>query len=116
MDAGRITQPLDGALVARLGATERDADIHTGTSPKEAAAKFEALFATLLVKEMRKALPDGFFGSEADGDIYAGWLDQHLGQAIAKRGDLHLAPMVERSLERELGSNGRELGSSEGGA
>ena len=32
---------------------------------KEAAAKFEALLATTLVKEMRKTLPEGFFGSGA---------------------------------------------------
>jgi Rod binding domain-containing protein len=106
MDAGSITGPVDGALIARLGAADTDTQFRAGSSPREAAQKFEALFATLLVKEMRKALPDGFFGSEADGDIYAGWLDQHLGQAIAKRGDLHLAPMVERSLEHEIASDG----------
>ncbi len=106
MDAGRITTPIDGALVAHMGASDPASLARPGSSPKEAAAKFEALFATLLVKEMRKALPEGFFGPDASGDIYAGWLDQHLGQAIAARGDLEIAPMVEKSLERRLEADG----------
>jgi Rod binding domain-containing protein len=106
MDAGRISTPIGGALLARLSASDPAAEVRTGSTPREAARKFEALFATMLVKEMRKALPDGFFGPEAHGDIYGGWLDQHIGQAIAARGDLEIAPMVEQSLERELDANG----------
>ena len=106
METSSIGGPLYDPALAALASSERAAHIGSGTPPREAAQKFEALFATLLVKEMRKALPDGFFGSEADGDIYAGWLDQHLGQAIAQRGDLHLAPMVERSLERDARREG----------
>lgn len=106
MDVARIGGTLFDPAMASLASSERAAHISSDASPREAAEKFEALFATMLVKEMRKALPDGFFGSEADGDIYAGWLDQHLGQAIAKSGDLHLAPMLQRSLERETTRDG----------
>ena len=69
-----------------------------GANAKQVAAKFEALFASLLVKEMRKALPEGFFGTGADGDIYGGWFDEHLGAAIAKDGGLHLEALVERGI------------------
>lgn len=86
--------PVDSTQLASAEALARRGH----DDPKVAAKKFEALFATLLVKEMRKALPDGFFGEGSDGDIYSGWLDQHLGEAIAKRGGLHIAPMVEQSL------------------
>ena len=69
-----------------------------GERARGAAAKFEELFAAMLVKEMRKSLPEGFFGDSADGDIYGAWFDQHVGSAIARSGALHLRPMVERGL------------------
>lgn len=109
MDVGKIGGTLFDPALASLAASENAASLAAtsasqGVSSSRAAAqKFESLFATLLVKEMRKALPEGFFGSEATGDIYGGWLDQTLGQAIAKRGGLHLAPLVEESLQREGG-------------
>ena len=57
-----------------------------------------AYTVAMLVKEMRKSLPEGFFGDSADGDIYGAWFDQHVGSAIAKSGALHLRPMVQRGL------------------
>lgn len=70
------------------------------TSPREAANKFEALFATQLVKEMRKTLGEGFFGEGPQADVYAGWLDQFVGEAIARDGGLHLTRRLEQDLER----------------
>lgn len=66
--------------------------------PKKTASKFEALFATQLVKEMRKTLDDGFFGSGAGSDVYEGWLDEHLGTALARGRGLGLADSLARSL------------------
>ena len=77
-----------------------------GSSPAKAAAKFEEMFAALLVKEMRKALPEGFFGDGSDGDIYGGWLDEHLGRAIARRGSLGIAELVERGLVEKQAARG----------
>ncbi len=76
----------------------RDRSQHS--SPKDAAQKFEALFATTLVKEMRKTLGDGFFGEGPQADVYAGWLDQFVGEAIARDGGLHLSGRLEQDLER----------------
>ena len=50
---------------------------------EEAATALEAVFGALLVKEMRKTLPDGLFGSDA-ADIYGGLFDEHIGQQLAK--------------------------------
>jgi Rod binding domain-containing protein len=69
--------------------------------PKEAASRFEALLATMLVKEMRSSLGDGFFGKGPDGDVYGGWLDQHVGQSLADRDALHLENVLRESLERK---------------
>jgi Rod binding domain-containing protein len=102
MGAGDID--VSGALAARTaaaGSTESLARSLRDAGADEAAKKFEALFATMLVKEMRKALPEGFFGEGAGGDIYGGWFDEHLGGAIARTGALHLTPIVERGMANQ---------------
>ncbi|MBK7878632.1 MAG: rod-binding protein [Planctomycetes bacterium] len=81
--------------LARLKASVSDA------APAEAGRKFEALFATMIVKEMRQGLSEGFFGEGPHADVYAGWLDQFVGEAIARDGGLHVADQVRESLERK---------------
>lgn len=71
--------------------------------PVEAAHQMEALFATMLVKELRRALPNGFFGDGTGADTFNGWLDEHFGGALAESGALDLAGMIRTSLE-----NGRD--------
>lgn len=98
--AGSILQARVATGGAQLDAAER---LRSGsTAPAEAAYKFEALFATLLVKEMRGTLAQGFFGEGPQSDVFGGWLDQFVGEAIAKDGGLHLADGVRRGLERKL--------------
>lgn len=63
-----------------------------------AAHRLEGLFATLLVKEMRSTQSGGIFGEGTGADIYGGWLDQFLGEVLAKHGELHLADSIETSL------------------
>lgn len=67
-------------------------------APDETVKKFESVLSTLLVKEMRRSLPEGFFGGGADGDIYSGWLDEHVGQSLAERDALHLRDLITRSV------------------
>lgn len=69
-----------------------------GKPNSEAANKFESVLATMLVKEMRRSLPEGFFGDGADGDIYSGWLDEHVGQTLANRDALHMGDMIEKGV------------------
>ena len=61
-----------------------------------------SLFATLLVKELRRALPNGFFGKGVGSDTFEGWLDEHLGQALADSDSLGLAGEIKVGLERKL--------------
>lgn len=68
-----------------------------------AAREFEALFASLLVKELRRGLPQGFFGEGSGADVYSGWLDEHLGAALAKGRGLGMG----EALQRDLGEGGR---------
>lgn len=69
--------------------------------PREAAQRFQALLATMLVKEMRATLNEGFFGTGAAGDVYGGWLDQNVGESLAQRDALHLEGVLKESLERK---------------
>lgn len=63
-----------------------------------AAEKFEALLATQLVKELRRGVADGFFGSGAGADVFEGWFDEHIGQALAASDALDLASAVRVSI------------------
>jgi Rod binding domain-containing protein len=95
LQAGGIERGL-----ARLSAMGDDAN------PAEAAEMFESLLATMLVKEARRSLGEGgFFGKGPGADVFSGWLDQHVGQALADGWDLDLAGMVRAGLiEKQKGS------------
>ena len=73
-----------------------------GATPAEAAKQLEALFATVLVKELRRGLPNGFFGGSTGSDTYDGWMDEQLGQALAESGALDLAGRIRTALESDL--------------
>jgi Rod binding domain-containing protein len=66
-----------------------------------AARQFEAMLASMLVKEMRSSLSEGFFGKGAGGDVYGGWLDEHIGATLAGRDALHLEGTLRESLDRK---------------
>jgi Rod binding domain-containing protein len=93
-----------GVDTARINAAEtlrtraQSARASAVADPEETSKKFESVFSTLLVKEMRRSLSNGFFGEGADGDIYSGWLDEHVGQALADRDALHMRDMIQRSV------------------
>ncbi len=73
---------------------------------EHASAMFEKLFASLLVKEMRSTLGDGFFGQGPGSDVFGGWLDEHLGSALCDGPGLGLASSLrEGLLQRRLASS-----------
>jgi Rod binding domain-containing protein len=100
MDIARITGglPAAGGLealeTARLGAAAGAAR----SGGADAAKKLEELFATMLVKEMRRALPEGLFGEGSTADIYGGWFDEHIGAQLARTGALGMGEMIRASL------------------
>jgi len=65
---------------------------------EEAAKSFESVFARLLVREMRRALPEGLFGGGSGADVYEGWFDEHLGEALVERDALGLAGMIKTAV------------------
>jgi flagellar protein FlgJ len=67
---------------------------------RETARQFETLFATQLVRELRRAIPGGIFGEGAGADVFEGWFDEHLGNALGERETLGIAELVRSSLLR----------------
>lgn len=67
---------------------------------EEAAQAFESLFASLLLKEMRNTLSEGFFGSEGS-DVLGGMFDMHMGQAMTEGSGLGIRQMVMAHAESQ---------------
>ena len=72
------------------------------------AKSFETYFTMMLVKEMRKALPQGFF-SGAGSDIYGAWFDEHIAESLSSRDALGFAGMIKTALERSASTDAMEL-------
>ncbi len=79
---------------------------------KEAAQDFEAIFLTMILKNMRKSVPEsGLFGTGPGADIYAGMFDENIARTVARKGGIHLSDTIIESLagKRHLGINGRTI-------
>jgi Rod binding domain-containing protein len=77
-------------------------------TPDVAAKEMEALFATMLVKELRKGIGEGFFGEGPGADTFNGWFDEQLGASVASRGSLGLGEQVRESMLREQAARHEE--------
>lgn len=71
-------------------------------NPEEAARAFEAVFASLLMKEMRNTLSEGLFGAEKS-DVLGGLFDQHIGESLTEGRGIGIKQMVLAHLERTGG-------------
>jgi len=100
------TQALAGMQGERALAAARAASAQGNGA--HAAHDFERLLATQLVKELRRGLPEGFFGSDAGSDVFEGWFDEHLGDALCEGRGLGL----RFTLERELGPRSAKDGAA----
>ena len=93
--AANAADSLARTSLARATQAQRAA----GSGDTEQASKmFEELLATLMVREMRRGLADGFFGGGAGSDVYEGWLDEHVGRALSDSHTLDLAQSIRVSL------------------
>ncbi|MCP5022416.1 MAG: hypothetical protein GY930_11650 [bacterium] len=66
----------------------------------KAAKEFEKLMATLLVKEMRSSLKDGFFPSGPGNDTYNAWFDEKIGESLSRSDSLGLAGQLKATMGR----------------
>jgi Rod binding domain-containing protein len=108
MQAGfdsKLATTLASSQAARLNLTAeglaKDAKAG-GPEAKNVPNEFSKLLATMLVKEMRQALPEGFFGEGAGTDVFEGWLDEHIGKTLAERDGLRIEGLIEASMRLKV--------------
>ena len=84
VDLGRAGGGL--AALASAGLLERGRLDPADAADLESVARdMEGLFMTVLVKELRKTIPGkGLFGEGPGSEVYEGFFDQALGQALAE--------------------------------
>ena len=101
MQVGDLQKPLllspASSAETRLDGVRRAAE---RGDARETAHQFEELFAVMLVRELRRAMPEGPFGQGPGAHDYEGWFDEHLGGALAERDALGIAGMVKSALGR----------------
>lgn len=65
----------------------------------QVASDFESLFASQILKEMRRSLDsEAMFGGDA-GDVYGGMFDLFVGQQMASNGGFGLAKMLREAIQ-----------------
>ena len=52
----------------------------------------------MLVKELRRALPDGLFQG-AGSDVYTAWFDEHVGATLSNQDALGIGAMIRAAVE-----------------
>lgn len=82
-----------------LASTARmQAPVDRPQSPREAAEQVEALFVKLLLKEVRKSMPeDGLFASR-ELEMFTDLFDEQVAKDIAESGKLGLADAIEEAI------------------
>jgi len=65
------------------------------STPEEAAKQMEAMFVHMILKEIRKTMPDNVFGGGQAGDMYQDMLDSEMAKEIAASGNLGLADQLK---------------------
>jgi peptidoglycan hydrolase FlgJ len=93
-----------GAANARLGKDN-------GTQLKTMARDFEAMFLTMMLKEMRQTTDaeGGLFQGDS-GDIQGGLFDHFMGNHLADTGGVGIAAMVRQQLQPLAGTNPHDDG------
>ncbi len=78
------------------------AESQDGEQLQEAAEKFEAIFANLILKSLRESMVrSGLFGEGLRGEIYQGLLEEKLSEVLARRRQLGIADLIIRQLSRQ---------------
>jgi len=88
--------PLSISPIENFDLTSR-ADV-SGPSMDAALEKFEGLFISMMLKEMRKSVGKGFFGSDK-ADAIGGLFDMTLGEELGRHGGLGIAAALNRYRE-----------------
>ena len=95
-------KPLTGADALTLHQMSEPASdsIRMSKDQMEAAKAFEAYMVEMMVKEMRKTIPDGMFSGEST-EIFSGLFDQEISKRIAETGGFGFDEVMGQALNGE---------------
>lgn len=69
----------------------------------EACRQFESIFLNILLKQMRKTVPESkMFPKSLERDVYQSMLDQTIAKRMSKSKGLGLAEMVYQQLNKQV--------------
>ncbi|MGD9857825.1 MAG: rod-binding protein [Planctomycetaceae bacterium] len=85
--------PLSASLGPDINALSQ-ADV-SGPAFESAVQEFEGIFISMMLKEMRKTVGDGFFGGDK-ADAIGGLFDMTLGEELGRNGGLGIAAALAR--------------------
>ncbi len=77
---------------------------------KKTAQDFESIFLTMILKNMRQAIPKSdLFGEGMAGEVYSGMFDERIAQVVASKGGIHLSDTIVDSITGNRGSQSSGL-------
>lgn len=85
---------LPGQLTAMTPGAEPSAE-----QMKQLGTEFESVFLSMLLKEMRNSLDEGFFGSEGS-DSFGGMFDLFIGQHLAKSNAIGIGDLLAQQYSK----------------
>lgn len=94
MDIPALSSAVDviGRQADRLGSTrEPDAG--------KAIEQFEAVFASMILKQMRQSMAGESFIPSDSGDVFGSMFDMYLGEHLSEAGGLGLSGSLHRALD-----------------
>jgi Rod binding domain-containing protein len=98
-----LSQPMTSVESTAPGRISSKSDLPIPAhNPAKVAKDFEAVFSSMMLKEMRNTLEPGSLFGEDSSDILGGLFDQFLGQHLADSGGFGMAKMIEASLNKSM--------------
>ena len=94
------TAPL-GLAAPPMAPLSLDTTAKQPSSPREAGKAFEAMFASMLIKQMRKSLDGPGLFAHDQSDVLGGLFDHFMSQHLAQNGGLGIGAMIQKHMELE---------------
>jgi peptidoglycan hydrolase FlgJ len=105
MSAAQVLSSVPGNVFATADLIGSKVPAKDAAATREMASEFEAMFLSLLLKEMRQALePGGLFPGDT-GDVQGGLFDLYMSKHLADGGGVGLAAALERQIHQDATAN-----------
>jgi Rod binding domain-containing protein len=101
-----IPADVSGLLSGQLGAAGAAAPAGQADA-KAVGAEFEGVFLSMLLKQMRQSLDEGFFAGDS-GDSFGGMFDLFLGKQLAEASPIGVGDLLTQQYAKNAARDGAE--------